>query len=161
MYNAVQHPYNKEIQGVDIKKATIKSLFELLCIFNCRTPEWSSWTLTKMTWKLFAKMHKIQSRYAIIPFSTVIEKWNERKALDTGLNAHFFLDEDVVRDLYFIIFFDICSMFLANSISYPIEDEKAAQGNPVHQILYNRPDNRCLGNSQHSCSSMSPVSDLA
>ena len=38
MYNAVQHPYNKEIQGVDIKKATIKSLFELLCIFNCRTP---------------------------------------------------------------------------------------------------------------------------
>lgn len=39
MYNAVQHPYNKEIQGVDIKKATIKSLFELLCIFNCRTPD--------------------------------------------------------------------------------------------------------------------------
>ena len=39
MYNTVQHPYNKEIQGVDIKKATIKSLFELLCIFNCRTPE--------------------------------------------------------------------------------------------------------------------------
>ena len=38
MYNAVQRPYNKEIQGVDIKKATIKSLFELLCIFNCRTP---------------------------------------------------------------------------------------------------------------------------
>ena len=38
IYNAVQHTYNKKIQGLDTKKAATKPLFELLCIFNCRTP---------------------------------------------------------------------------------------------------------------------------
>lgn len=85
---------------------------------------------------------------------------NERKAFEIGPNAHFYLDENVVWDLHFIIFFDICSMFLVNSISCPVEDGTAAPGNPVHPILYNRPDNRCPGNSPHSCSSMSPISDL-
>ena len=33
-----QHIYNKKIQGLDTKKAATKPLFELLCIFNCRTP---------------------------------------------------------------------------------------------------------------------------
>lgn len=97
---------------------------------------------------------------AIILFSTVIEEKNERKAFEIGPNAHFYLDENVVWDLHFIIFFDICSMFLVNSISCPVEDGTAAPGNPVHPILYNRPDNRCPGNSPHSCSSMSPISDL-
>ena len=96
----------------------------------------------------------------IILFSTVIEEKNERKAFEIGPNAHFYLDENVVWDLHFIIFFDICSMFLVNSISCPVEDGTAAPGNPVHPILYNRPDNRCPGNSPHSCSSMSPISDL-
>lgn len=95
-----------------------------------------------------------------ILFSTVIEEKNERKAFEIGPNAHFYLDENVVWDLHFIIFFDICSMFLVNSISCPVEDGTAAPGNPVHPILYNRPDNRCPGNSPHSCSSMSPISDL-
>ena len=90
----------------------------------------------------------------------VIEEKNERKAFEIGPNAHFYLDENVVWDLHFIIFFDICSMFLVNSISCPVEDGTAAPGNPVHPILYNRPDNRCPGNSPHSCSSMSPISDL-
>lgn len=99
-------------------------------------------------------------RLCIILFSTVIEEKNERKAFEIGPNAHFYLDENVVWDLHFIIFFDICSMFLVNSISCPVEDGTAAPGNPVHPILYNRPDNRCPGNSPHSCSSMSPISDL-
>ena len=96
----------------------------------------------------------------ILLFSTVIEEKNERKAFEIGPKAHFYLDENVVWDLHFIIFFDICSMFLVNSISCPVEDGTAAPGNPVHPILYNRPDNRCPGNSPHSCSSMSPISDL-
>ena len=95
-----------------------------------------------------------------ILFSTVIEEKNERKAFEIGPNAHFYLDENVVWDLHFIIFFDIYSMFLVNSISCPVEDGTAAPGNPIHPILYNRPDNRCPGNSPHSCSSMSPISDL-
>ena len=90
----------------------------------------------------------------------VLEEKNVRKAFEIGPNAHFYLDENVVWDLHFIIFFDICSMFLVNSISCPVEDGTAAPGNPVHPILYNRPDNRCPGNSPHSCSSMSPISDL-
>ena len=101
-----------------------------------------------------------EARGFMILFSTVIEEKNERKAFEIGPNAHFYLDENVVWDLHFIIFFDICSMFLVNSISCPVEDGTAAPGNPVHPILYNRPDNRCPGNSPHSCSSMSPISDL-
>ena len=38
IYNTVQHTYNKKIQGLDTKKAATKPLFDLLCIFNCRTP---------------------------------------------------------------------------------------------------------------------------
>ena len=105
------------------------------------------------------RVYKLKTR-CIILFSTVIEEKNERKAFEIGPNAHFYLDENVVWDLHFIIFFDICSMFLVNSISCPVEDGTAAPGNPVHPILYNRPDNRCPGNSPHSCSSMSPISDL-
>ena len=41
----------------------------------------------------------------IILFSTVIEEKNERKAFEIGPNAHFYLDENVVWDLHFIIFF--------------------------------------------------------
>ena len=55
--------------------------------------------------------------FVIFLFSTVIEEKNERKAFEIGPNAHFYLDENVVWDLHFIIFFDICSMFLVNSIS--------------------------------------------
>ena len=40
-----------------------------------------------------------------ILFSTVIEEKNERKAFEIGPNAHFYLDENVVWDLHFIIFF--------------------------------------------------------
>ena len=107
----------------------------------------------------FDACHRMRN-HVIILFSTVIEEKNERKAFEIGPNAHFYLDENVVWDLHFIIFFDICSMFLVNSISCPVEDGTAAPGNPVHPILYNRPDNRCPGNSPHSCSSMSPISDL-
>ena len=87
----------------------------------------------------------------MILFSTVIEEKNERKAFEIGPNAHFYLDENVVWDLHFIIFFDICSMFLVNSISCPVEDGTAAPGNPVHPILYNRPDNRCPGCRTSNC----------
>lgn len=45
------------------------------------------------------------SPYGTILFSTVIEEKNERKAFEIGPNAHFYLDENVVWDLHFIIFF--------------------------------------------------------
>ena len=95
-----------------------------------------------------------------IPFSTVIKEKNERKAFDIGLNAHFCMDENVVWDSYFIIFSDVCSMFLVDSISCLIEDETIALENPVHPILYNRLDNRYPDNLPHSYSLMSLVSDL-
>ena len=41
----------------------------------------------------------------VLLFSTVIEEKNERKAFEIGPNAHFYLDENVVWDLHFVIFF--------------------------------------------------------
>ena len=47
----------------------------------------------------------VRGAYDKILFSTVIEEKNERKAFEIRPNAHFYLDENVVWDLHFIIFF--------------------------------------------------------